>query len=59
MANQMFKATVKTKVPTNTCHPEKKVLFDAGTNPAAPVWKCECGKVLENIAPENIVTVAV
>jgi len=59
MAKQTFKVTVKTKQPLNTCHPEKKVLFDAGTNPAAPVWKCECGKVLEKVAPENITTVAV
>jgi hypothetical protein len=53
-----YKATVKTKVPTNTCHPGKNVQLDA-SNPTKPVWKCECGKVLERIAPEDITTEAV
>jgi hypothetical protein len=55
-----FKATVKTKVPANACHPGKPVQFDAKTNPTSPVWKCgECGKVLQTIPPGDITTEAV
>lgn len=51
-----FIVTVTTARPKSICHPAVDPMFDAKTDPTAPVWKCpKCGRTVQKIAPEHII----